>query len=72
MQIHCKSGWNEDKNPEDKNGRTPLHMAAYNQNGAIYEFITELAEKKPEVHCSRNVGPTIPLFSLVFSNARTS
>ena len=39
-------GWNEDKNPEDKNGRTPLHMAAYNQNGAIYEFITELAEKK--------------------------
>ena len=106
----------EDKNPADKDGRTPLHMASYNHNGAICEFITELAEKNPEdlygrtslkqikwgqrkmvlwvittkanwglyvhyltisftntkVHCSRNVRPTIPLFNLVFSNARTS
>ena len=38
----------EDKNPADKDGRTPLHMAAYNHNGAICEFITELAEKNPE------------------------
>ena len=38
----------EDKNPADKDGRTPFHMAAYNHNGAICEFITELVEKNPE------------------------
>ena len=36
----------EDKNPADKDGRTPLHMVAYNHNGAFCEFIAKLAEKK--------------------------
>ena len=41
-------------------------------NWGLYVHYLTISFTNTKVHCSRNVRPTIPLFNLVFSNARTS
>ena len=41
-------------------------------NWGIHVHYLTISFKNTKVHCSLNVRPTIPLFNLVFSNARTS
>ena len=80
--VNSLQNWQK-KNPEDLYGRTSLKLwnEASQEKGKVittkanlglYVHYLIISFINTKVHCSRNVRPTIPLFNLVFSNARTS